>query len=79
MRRTARIAPIDVQLRAQIVSLRKTHMTASEICDRLHIDKSSERNAVSQICAEPELRRYQVGIESFNNGSSHRIKAGNWA
>ena len=41
MRRTTRIAPIDVQLRAQIVSLRKTHMTASEICDRLHIEKSS--------------------------------------
>lgn len=79
MRRTSRIAPIDVQLRAQIVSLRKTHMTASEICDRLHIEKSSERNAVSQICAERELRRYQVGIESGPHNSPHRIRTGNWA
>jgi hypothetical protein len=79
MRRTAKVSPIPVQLRSQIVSLRKTGMSVMAICERLGIDKSSERNAVSQICAEPELRRYQVGIESVNNGSSHRIKTGHWA
>lgn len=79
MKRTARIAPIPAQLRAQVVSLRKTGMSCLDICTRLHIDKSSERNAVSQICAEPELRRYQVGIESGPHNSPHRLRVGTWA
>ena len=77
--KTGRVAEIPVQLRAQVVSLRKTNMSVMDICERLRIEKSSERNAVSKICAEPGLRRYQLGIESFNSGSSHRIKRGTWA
>lgn len=78
-RNNARIASLPVQLRAQVISLRKTSMGVNEICDRLGITKSSERNAVSAICDEKELRRYKVGIDSFNPGSSHRIKTGTWA
>lgn len=80
MRRAAKSSPIPAQLRSQIVSLRKTGMSVMAICERLRIEKSSERNAVSQICAEPELRRYQVGIESpGQNSSPHRLRRGTWA
>ncbi len=79
MRRTARVSPLPIQLRAQVVSLRKTGMNVMDICARLGIEKSSERNAVSQLCADPSLRRFQVGIESGPHSSPHRIRTGNWA
>jgi len=63
VRRTARVSLLPVQLRAQVVSLRKTAMNVNDICDRLGIVKSSERNAVSLICAEPGLRVFGYGIE----------------
>lgn len=78
-RNNARVALLPVQLRAQVISLRKTGMNVAEICDRLAITKSSERNGVSAICAEKELRRYQAGIESGPHNSPHRIRTGNWA
>lgn len=78
-RNNARVALLPVQLRAQVISLRKTGMNVAEICDRLGITKSSERNGVSAICAEKELRRYQVGIESGPHASPHRIRVGTWA
>lgn len=62
-RQSNRIAPIDVATRGQIVSLRKAGMCPSDIAERLGLDKQSERNAVSAICAEPELRRYGHGFE----------------
>lgn len=57
-RGSTKIAELPVQLRAQVVSLRRCGHDVLTICDRLHIDKASERNAVSAICAEPALRRY---------------------
>lgn len=38
--------PIDVQLRAQVVSLRRAGMMVNDICLRLNLHKSSERAAV---------------------------------
>jgi hypothetical protein len=70
--------PVDVQLRAQVVSLRRAGMLVNDICQRLDLHKSSERMAVEMIC-DALPRRFQVGIESFNNGSNHRIKTGSWA
>lgn len=58
MRGTNRIAPLDTATRGQIVSLRQAGRSCLEICERLGLDKQSERNAVSAICAEPALRRY---------------------
>ena len=55
--------PIDVQLRAEVVSLRRAGMMVNDICQRLNLHKSSERAAVEQIC-DALPRRYQVGIES---------------
>jgi hypothetical protein len=79
VRRTARVSTLPIQLRAQVVSLRKTGMNVMDICARLGIEKSSERNAVSQLCADPALRRFQVGIESGPHSSPHKIRTGNWA
>lgn len=70
--------PIDVQLRAQVVSLRRAGMMVNDICQRLELHKSSERAAVQMIC-ESLPRRYQVGIESGPHHSPHRIRTGNWA
>ena len=65
MKRTStKLADLPVQLRAQVVSLRRCGHDVLTICDRLHIEKSSERNAVSQICAEPGLRVYSKCIET---------------
>lgn len=63
MRRTSRIAELPVGMRGQVVSLRKGGMSVNAICSRLQIEKSSERNAVSAICAEPGLRAYGHSIE----------------
>lgn len=80
MRRTTRIARLTQETRRRVLELRRERLSVLAICERLGIDKSSERNAVSQICAEPALRRYQVGIESpGQNSSPHRIRTGNWA
>lgn len=70
--------PIDVQLRSQVVSLRRAGMMVNDICQRLDLHKSSEREAVQMIC-DALPRRHQVGIESCQSGSSHRIRRGNWA
>lgn len=58
MRGTNRIAKLDIGVRGQIVSLRQAGRSCLEICERLGLEKQSERNAVSAICAEPALRRY---------------------
>ena len=62
-RGSTKIAELPVQLRAQVVSLRRCGHDVLTICDRLHIDKQSERNAVSAICAEPGLRAYAHGMD----------------
>jgi hypothetical protein len=62
-RGSTKIAQLPVGLRGQIVSLRKAGMNCADICARLQLDKQSERNAVSQICAEPGLRAYSKGTE----------------
>lgn len=58
-----RLAPIDVATRGQIVSLRRAGMCPSDICERLGLEKQSERNAVSAICNEPRLRVYGKSFE----------------
>ena len=63
MRGTNRIAKLPVGLRGQIISLRQAGKSCLEIAERLGLEKQSERNAVSAICAEPELRRYGHGFE----------------
>lgn len=63
MRGTNRIAQLPVGVRGQVVSLRQAGRSCLEICERLGLDKASERNAVSAICAEPALRRYGHGFE----------------
>jgi len=55
--------PIDVQLRAQVVSLRRAGMMVNDICQRMDLHKASERAAVQQIC-DALPRKYQVGIDS---------------
>jgi hypothetical protein len=70
--------PVDVQLRAQVVSLRRAGMLVNDICQRLDLHKSSERMAVEMIC-DALPRRFQVGIESGPHNSRHRIRTGNWA
>lgn len=50
-------ANLSVQVRAQIVSLRRGGMLVSDICNRLGLSKSSEREAVLAIC-EALPRRY---------------------
>jgi hypothetical protein len=62
-RGSTKIAELPVQLRAQVVSLRRCGHDVLTICDRLHIDKPSERNAVTKICAEPGLRAYAHGMD----------------
>jgi hypothetical protein len=62
-RGSTKIAELPVQLRAQVVSLRRCGHDVLTICDRLHVDKPSERNAVSKICAEPGLRAYAHGMD----------------
>jgi hypothetical protein len=62
-RGSTKIAELPVQLRAQVVSLRRCGHDVLTICERLHIDKPSERNAVTKICAEPGLRAYGHSIE----------------
>jgi hypothetical protein len=62
-RGSTKIATLPVGLRGQIVSLRKAGMNCADICSRLQLDKQSERNAVSQICAEPGLRAYGHGTD----------------
>lgn len=62
-RGSTKIAQFPVGLRGQIVSLRKAGMNCADICARLQLDKPSERNAVSAICAEPGLRPYGHSIE----------------
>jgi hypothetical protein len=62
-RGSTKIAKLPVGMRGQVVSLRKAAMSVNEICNRLGIDKPSERNAVSAICAEPGLRAYGHSIE----------------
>jgi len=63
MRGTNRIAKLPIGVRGQIISLRQAGRSCLEICERLGLDKASERNAVSAICAEPHLRRYGHGFE----------------
>ncbi len=63
MKRSTRIADLPVGMRGQVISLRKGGMAVNDICRRLGIEKSSERNAVSEICAEPGLRAYGHSIE----------------
>lgn len=58
MRGTNRIAKLPVGVRGNVISLREGGMCVNDICTRLGLDKASERNAVSAICAEPALRRY---------------------
>jgi hypothetical protein len=62
-RGSTKIAELPVQLRAQVVSLRRCGHDVLTICDRLHIDKPSERNAVTKICSEPGLRAYAHGMD----------------
>lgn len=62
-RHSTKIAYIDPPTRSQIVSLRSAGKDVNTICARLDLHKPSERNAVSQICAEPGLRAYGRGIE----------------
>ena len=63
MRGANRIAQLPVGVRGQIVSLRQAGRSCLEICERLGLEKQSERNAVSAICAEPELRKYSKSFE----------------
>jgi hypothetical protein len=63
MRGTNRIAKLEMGVRGQVMSLRRAGRSCLEICERLGLDKASERNAVSAICAEPELRKYSKGFE----------------
>lgn len=55
-----RIAPINHQLRSQVVSLRRAGMVVSEICERLGVTKSSEIEAVKAVC-ESLPRKYGCG------------------
>lgn len=63
MRGTNRIAKLPVGVRGQIISLRQAGRSCLEICERLGLDKASERNAVSAICNEPGLRIYGKSFE----------------
>lgn len=77
--KTSRVAYLAPDVCQRIDDLRRQRLCVSEICDRLGITKSSEMNAVSVFCADPSLRRFQVGIESGPHSSPHRIRTGNWA
>lgn len=63
MRGTNRIAQLPVDVRSQVVSLRQAGKCPMEIWTRLGLEKRSEQNAVSAICAEPELRKYGKSFE----------------
>ena len=69
-----RIAILDTITQFQVVSLRKAGMYPAQIADRLGLKKTSEINAVSEICATPELRRYQKGIETVGEGKTRNYK-----
>lgn len=63
MRASTRIASLTLDVRRRVVEYRRTGASVNDICDRLHIDKTSERNAVTKICAEPGLRAFGHGID----------------
>lgn len=64
MNRHGRIAKLDLATRTQAVSLRRHGWTPLDICARLGLEKQSELNAVSELCARDKtLRRYQFGME----------------
>ena len=62
-RGSTKIAQLDVDQRIRVVELRRKYKSVNDICLRLGLDKASERNAVSQICAEPGLRAYAHGMD----------------
>lgn len=62
-RASTKIADLPAQLRSQVVSLRRCGHDVLTICELLRVDKPSERNAVSAICAEPGLRVFGKSIE----------------
>lgn len=70
--------PIDEQLRSQVESLRRLGYWVNDICHKLELHKSSERQAVQLIC-DALPRKFKVGIESGPHHSQHRIRVGNWA
>ena len=64
MNRHGRIAKLDLATRAKAVSLRRHGWTALDICARLGLERQSELNAVTELCARDKtLRRYQFGTE----------------
>jgi len=72
--------PLDDPTRSQIRSLREAGFYVSDICQRLGLTKSGERHAVQAVIdAMPRRNRYARGIEFVQPGSSHRLRAGNWA
>jgi hypothetical protein len=62
-RGSTKIAHLDVDMRTRVVELRRKYKSVNDICHRLGLDKPSERNAVSAICAEPGLRAYAHGMD----------------
>jgi hypothetical protein len=62
-RGSTKIAHLDVDIRIRVAELRRKYKSVNEICFRLGLDKPSERNAVTKICAEPGLRAYAHGMD----------------
>lgn len=58
-----RIAKLPVDVRRDVVSLRQAGKCPKDIWERLGLTKTSEQNAVTEICSEPGLRVYGHGIE----------------
>ena len=67
-------APISLQLRAQVVSLRRAGMDVNSICHRLGMEKSTERQAVSMIC-DTLPRKYGMGGLT-TPGPAHKWRGG---
>ena len=64
MRGTNRIAKLHFTVEDQVRSLRRGGMRVYAICERLGLNTKSELNRVQQICEEPGLRPFLVGIDA---------------
>jgi len=76
MKHNNKIARLDVTTRSQVICLRQGGMYPAQIAERLGLLKTSELNAIREICAEPGLRRYQRGIETVGEGKTRSYKRG---
>lgn len=62
-RGSTKIAQLHFTVEDQVRSLRRGGMRVYASCERLGLKSKSEENRVRQICDEPGLRPYMVGMD----------------